>query len=81
MLTNHHLRMAPPPAGRETCAPAKERVQALHDALAAMVITDPMFADTETLAHVLRHLNKAHRWVANEIQDRMIAETRRERAA
>lgn len=81
MLTHHHPHMAALPASRETGAPAKERVQALNNALAAMAITDPVFADTETLAHALRHLNKAHRWVSNEIRDRMIAETELERAA
>ncbi|NCC41504.1 MAG: hypothetical protein EOM21_19180 [Gammaproteobacteria bacterium] len=58
--------------------PAARRVSALEQALKDLLVTEPMGVDTETLASALRYLNRAHRWVSGEIEDRMVSETARE---
>lgn len=52
-----------------------------HPHMAALPASRETGAPAKERVQALRHLNKAHRWVSNEIRDRMIAETELERAA
>ena len=59
---------------REVTPAAADRVAALTEALRAMAISDPMSADDAALGTTLSLLNRASRWVAQEIEDRMETE-------